>query len=56
MEKKKYIKASIQVVNLQADFTLLTNSLGYTDSPTNADQLSKKCFIYDWDDEEDDEN
>lgn len=56
MEKKQYIKASVRIVNLQADNTLLAGSLGYTDSLTDADQLAKECFIDDWDDDEDYEN
>lgn len=56
MEKKQYIKASVRKEILKARGTLLAGSLGYTDSQTNADQLAKKCFIDDWDDDEDYEN
>lgn len=56
MEKKQYIKASVRIVNLQADDTLLAGSLGYKDSVTSADQLGKELFIDDWDDDEDYEN
>lgn len=56
MEKKQYIKASVRIVNLQANDTLLAGGLGYTDCLTDADQLGKKCFIDDWDDDEDYDN
>lgn len=57
MEKKKYIKASLRVVNLQADNTFLAGSLGYNDKYSEENQLGKKNIFNDvWDDEEDYEN
>lgn len=56
MEKKQYIKASLRVVNLQADDTLLAGSLGYNDKYSEENQLGKKRFNDVWDDEEDYEN